>query len=115
VGGHGERTNKQVVAAICDLLDQLLPAGAPHARLITPVTDRPGHDRRYSIDPTQTSSELGWRPRHSFEAGLEATVCWYLEHQPWCRQVRNQCDYSGERLGALAENTKRDPAPRYVT
>jgi dTDP-glucose 4,6-dehydratase len=99
VGGHGERTNKQVVEAICGLLDQLLPAGDPHARLITPVTDRPGHDRRYAIDPSRISSELGWQPRHSFEAGLEATVRWYLEHHDWCRQVREQGGYSGERLG----------------
>ena len=103
VGGHGERTNKQVVEAICTLLDQLLPAGAPHARLITPVTDRPGHDRRYAIDPTRISSELGWQPRHSFEAGLEATVRWYLEHQDWCSQVREQGGYSGGRLGVLTQ------------
>ena len=90
VGGHGERTNKQVVAAICDLLDQLLPAGAPHARLITPVTARPGHDRRDAIDPTRISSELGWQPRHNFEAGLEATVRCYLDHQDWCAQVHEQ-------------------------
>jgi dTDP-glucose 4,6-dehydratase len=101
VGGHGERTNKQVVEAICGLLDQLLPAGAPHARLITPVADRPGHDRRYAIDPGRISSELGWRPRHSFEAGLEATVRWYLEHRDWCGLVRQRAGYSGERIGRL--------------
>ena len=67
VGGSGsngtarERTNKEVVEAICSALDDLLPAGAPHSRLVTPVTDRPGHDRRYAIDPTRISSELGWR------------------------------------------------------
>ena len=99
VGGHGERTNKQVVESICTLLDQLLPAGAPHARLITPVTDRPGHDRRYAIDPARISSELGWQPSHSFEAGLEATVRWYLEHQDWCSQVRARAGYYGQRIG----------------
>jgi dTDP-glucose 4,6-dehydratase len=99
VGGHGERTNKQVVESICTLLDQLLPAGAPHARLITPVTDRPGHDRRYAIDPARISSELGWKPSHSFEAGLEATVRWYLEHQDWCSQVRARAGYHGQRIG----------------
>ncbi len=81
VGGHGERTNKQVVEAICTLLDELKPTGAPHSRLITPVTDRPGHDRRYAIDPTRISGELGWQPRHNFEEGLSATVRWYLEHR----------------------------------
>jgi dTDP-glucose 4,6-dehydratase len=81
VGGHGERTNLQVVEAICILLDELKPTGAPHSRLITPVTDRPGHDRRYAIDPTRISAELGWQPRHNFKEGLAATVRWYLEHQ----------------------------------
>jgi dTDP-glucose 4,6-dehydratase len=108
VGGSGsngtasERTNKQVVEAICSLLDQLQPAGAPHARLITPVADRPGHDRRYAIDPTRITTELGWQPRHSLEEGLAATVRWYLEQQPWCRQVRERAGYGGGRLGVLA-------------
>jgi dTDP-glucose 4,6-dehydratase len=101
VGGHGERTNKQVVEAICGALDQLLPAGAPHSRLITPVSDRPGHDRRYAIDPTRISTELGWQPRHSFEEGLAATVRWYLQQQGWCQRVREQGGYSGGRLGML--------------
>ena len=87
VGGQGERTNKQVVELICALLDQLLPAGAPHAHLITAVTDRPGHDRRYAIDPTRISSELGWQARHSFQEGLTATVRWYLENK---RQGRSR-------------------------
>ena len=102
VGGHGERTNKEVVVAICALLDQLLPAGAPHAGLITPVTDRPGHDRRYAIDPSRITSELGWQPRHSFEEGLAATVSWYLKQQDWCQRVWEQGGYSGGRLGVLA-------------
>ncbi|WP_411869758.1 dTDP-glucose 4,6-dehydratase [Vulcanococcus limneticus] len=80
VGGHGERTNRQVVEAICKLLDTLLPAGAPHSRLISSVRDRLGHDRRYAIDPTRISAELGWQPRHSIEEGLAATVTWYVEH-----------------------------------
>ncbi|MCP9847789.1 dTDP-glucose 4,6-dehydratase [Synechococcus sp. Lug-A] len=84
VGGHGERTNQQVVEAICILLDELKPTGAPHSRLITSVTDRPGHDRRYAIDPTRISGELGWQPRHNFEEGLADTVRWYLEHQRRC-------------------------------
>ncbi|MBM5794107.1 MAG: dTDP-glucose 4,6-dehydratase [Cyanobacteria bacterium K_DeepCast_0m_m1_088] len=102
VGGHGERTNKQVVHGICALADELQPSGAPHARLITPVSDRPGHDRRYAIDPSRISSELGWQPRHSFSDGLAATVSWYLEQQGWCRKVREQGGYSGGRLGLVA-------------
>ena len=65
MGGHGEHTNKQVVEAICSALDAMLPAGAPHSRLITPVKDRPGHDRRYAIDPSRISTELDWRPSHT--------------------------------------------------
>ena len=99
VGGHGERTNKQVVEAICALLDQLRPQGAPHARLITPVADRPGHDRRYAIDPTRISRELGWQPRHGFAEGLEATVRWYVDHLSWCKEVRQRAGYGGERIG----------------
>ena len=109
VGGHGERSNKQVVEAICTLLDQLIPGGAPHARLITPVADRPGHDRRYAIDPSRISSELGWQPRHRFEAGLEATVRWYLEHQGWCSQVRDRAGYGGGRLGVLGGTGQAAP------
>jgi dTDP-glucose 4,6-dehydratase len=99
VGGHGERSNKQVVEALCRLLDQRRPAGAPHARLITPVTDRPGHDRRYAIDPHRIISELGWQPRHDFEVGLAATVDWYLANLGWCEVVRGRAGYGGERLG----------------
>jgi len=88
-----------VVEAICARLDQRQPADAPHARLITPVADRPGHDRRYAIDAAKISAELGWRPRHSFEAGLAATVDWYCDHLDWCDQVRSHAGYVGERLG----------------
>ena len=87
VGGSGERNNRQVVEAICTLMDQLSPQGAPHARLITLVSDRPGHDRRYAIDPTLIQSELGWQPRHTFEQGLEATVRWFLNNLEWCETV----------------------------
>ena len=62
----------------------------------------PGHDRRYAIDPTRISSELGWQPRHSFEEGLAATVRWYLEQQGWCQRVWEQGGYNGGRLGVLA-------------
>ena len=102
VGGHGERSNREVVETICQLLDERRPEGAPHARLITRVADRPGHDRRYAIDPARISSELGWQPRHDFNSGLAATVDWYLQNQPWCQGVRQRAGYAGERIGTRA-------------
>ena len=102
VGDHGslsERTNRDVVETICALMDDLRPEAAPHARLITRVGDRPGHDRRYAIDANKITKELGWKPRHSFEKGLEATVSWYLDHLDWCQQVREHAGYNGERIG----------------
>ena len=110
-GDHGslsERTNREVVEAICGLLDRLRPEGAPHTRLITRVSDRPGHDRRYAIDATRISDELGWKPRHSFEAGLEATVRWYLDNLDWCAQVRARAGYGGERIGTQAAAATRE-------
>ena len=90
VGGDGERNNRQVVEAICTLMDQLRPEGSPHARLISLVKDRPGHDRRYAIDASRIRGELGWRPRHSFEQGLESTVRWTLDHRAWCEAMRSR-------------------------
>ena len=99
IGGHGERTNKQVVQTICALLDQICPQGSPYERLITRVDDRPGHDRRYAIDPAKISHGLGWQPRYRFEVGLAATVRWYLDHQDWCIKIRQKTGYEGERIG----------------
>jgi len=101
VGGHGERTNREVVESICAELDAAQAGGAPHTNLIRRVSDRPGHDRRYAIDPTRITTELGWHPRHDFRRGLEQTVRWYLDHQDWCGKVRNRAQYNGERLGTV--------------
>ena len=101
VGGHGECSNREVVETLCSLLDQLQPHGAPHSRLITRVKDRPGHDRRYAINPSRISNELGWQPRHDFRHGLEQTVRWYLNNLDWCSVVRNRAGYSGERIGQV--------------
>ena len=87
VGGNAERNNRQVVESICNLMDQLYPQGSPHVRLISLVGDRPGHDRRYAIDPTLIQSELGWKPRHTFEEGLETTVRWFLGNLEMQRQL----------------------------
>lgn len=80
VGGYGERTNREVVECICKHLDELLPRKAPHHNLIEMVSDRPGHDRRYAIDPTRIEKELGWSPRHDFSSAIKETVQWYLKH-----------------------------------
>ena len=98
LGGNAERRNIDVVNAICTIMDRLAPGGAPHARLITYVTDRPGHDFRYAIDCSHIGRELGWRPRETFESGLEKTVRWYLDNRPWWEAVRSG-QYRGERLG----------------
>jgi len=90
VGGDSERTNLQIVRAVCGLLDELRPDSAgPRARLITFVADRPGHDRRYAIDARKLERELGWRPRESFESGLARTVRWYLDNEGWVRDVQS--------------------------
>jgi len=100
VGGNAERTNLSVVEAICDLLDQRVPLAEGQTRrsLITYVTDRPGHDRRYAIDASKIERELGWRPAHAFEAGLAETIDWYLANDWWWRPIR-EGSYSGARLG----------------
>ena len=85
IGGNCERTNLEVVRALCGLLDELRPRpdGRAHAALIEFVADRPGHDRRYAIDAGKLARELGWRARETFESGLRRTVQWYLDHPDW--------------------------------
>ena len=100
VGGRNERTNLHVVGQICRLMDSLRPEGGPHDRLITHVTDRPGHDRRYAIDASKLEQELGWRAQETFETGIEKTVQWYLEHRDWWEPLRTRV-YGGERLGLI--------------
>ena len=87
---------------ICAVLDQLLPDSPhrPHERLVTFVTDRPGHDRRYAIDASKIARDLGWTPAESFESGLRKTVQWYLDNPRWWRRVQDG-SYQRERLGLL--------------
>ena len=112
IGGNSEHRNIDVVRAVCRTIDELVPDPAgPHERLITFVTDRPGHDLRYAIDAGKIASELGWRPSHSFDAGLRETVRWYLDNRLWWERVRSgayhrahdetseRVGYGGERLG----------------
>jgi dTDP-glucose 4,6-dehydratase len=100
IGGNAERTNLQVVETICDLLDARIPLADGRSRrdLITFVTDRPGHDRRYAIDASKINRELGWLPTESFETGLAVTVDWYLNNDWWWKPIR-QGNYAGARLG----------------
>jgi len=87
IGGNSEKTNLEVVHAVCTILDELHPAGAPHAKLITYVKDRPGHDQRYAINAEKIRCELGWEPQERFEKGLRKTVEWYLANGEWVRGV----------------------------
>lgn len=87
IGGNSEKTNLEVVHAVCAILDELHPAGAPHAKLITYVKDRPGHDQRYAINAEKIRRELGWEPQERFEKGLRKTVEWYLANSGWIQNV----------------------------
>mgnify|MGYP001073348866 CR=1 FL=1 len=97
-GGRTERTNLEVVQAICAILDEELP-GNNHAELIRFVSDRPGHDERYAVDPSKAERELGWRPRTDFEQGLRDTVRWYLQNEGWWGSILDGT-YRLERLGS---------------
>jgi dTDP-glucose 4,6-dehydratase len=102
VGGDSERRNIDVVRAICAAVDAIRP-GLPHApctSLITSVKDRPGHDRRYAIDFDRIESELGWRPRFTFDEGIGRTVAWYVEHTAWVENVSSG-GYTRTRLGVI--------------
>ncbi len=111
LGGGAERTNLQIVDALCAHLERELPAAdnpalaaaqvASYAALKSFVADRPGHDRRYAIDASKLRRELGWRPAHDLDAGLAETVRWYLSHRAWCQAVQAG-SYGRERLGLTA-------------
>lgn len=98
IGGETECSNLQLVQMLCGILDRLRPGTTPYADLITFVADRPGHDARYAIDPARIRDELGWRPSVTLEEGLERTVRWYLDHEPWWRALQGR-DGVGRRLG----------------
>ncbi len=101
VGGHNERTNLQVVQAICAILDDLRPRedGKSYAEQITFVKDRPGHDQRYAIDPTKIMTELGWQPQETFDTGLRRTIQWYLDNEAWWMPLRKAAE---TRVGTKA-------------
>lgn len=109
IGGHNEKQNLDVVLRICDLLEELAPAkpqGVKQYRdLVSYVTDRPGHDKRYAIDAGKIERELGWTPRETFDSGIRKTVQWYLDNQPWCRRVQDG-SYR-QRLGTGTQGEKK--------
>ena len=99
IGGENERTNLELVKTLCGILDRLRPRdGGCYADLITFVTDRPGHDARYAIDPSRIRDELGWRPSVTVEEGLAKTVQWYLDNESWWKPLLNRTGV-GQRLG----------------
>jgi dTDP-glucose 4,6-dehydratase len=105
VGGNNERTNLQVVEAICAVLDELVPPTArakvsSYRELITFVSDRPGHDQRYAIDATKLRTQLGWAPEETFDTGIRKTVQWYLDNAWWWQPIRER-KYAGQRLGSV--------------
>src|SRR5579872_7053080 len=104
VGGRNERTNLSVVESICDLLDEIRPRAGSRRSLISFVTDRPGHDRRYAIDATKLEKELGWCAEESFETGLPKTVRWFCENASWWQVILDR-GYDAGRVGSGAART----------
>lgn len=113
IGGEEERTNQEIIDGICSILEECFPA-SQNSKLLERscgryvdlkqfVEDRPGHDKRYAINPNKIKSELGWAPQHTFEGGLRKTVEWYIAHRDWCKQVLGD-RYEGQRLGILAHD-----------
>ena len=101
IGGHNEIKNIDVVRTICSILDELVPNNFnKYEELIIHVDDRSGHDVRYAIDASKIEKQLNWLPSETFETGIRKTVIWYLDNQPWCKQVQNG-SYLGERLGTI--------------
>lgn len=114
VGGRAPIENIAVVQQICDILDDLRPASLPRRNLITHVIDRPGHDRRYAIDPSKIEAELGWRAQETFASGIARTVAWYLQNEAWWGPLRKGV-YSGTRLGLLPAAPDNNSEPNTET
>ncbi len=106
IGGNNEKSNFEVVNIICEFLDRKISRESKYSDLISFVKDRPGHDKRYSINSELLSKTLGWEPSHSFEEGINKTIEWYLANQKWCANILSNSGYSGERIGL--ENNKRN-------
>ena len=103
IGGHNEKSNITIVKTICEILDDLIPhPEGSYANLITYIKDRPGHDRRYAIDPSKITNELGWKPKENFETGIRKTIKWYLENKNWCERVKSGAyrDWTNKQYGS---------------
>lgn len=98
IGGHNEIKNIDVVRAVCQILDEMVPAKSKYENLITHVSDRPGHDMRYAIDASKIKEQLNWSPDETFSSGIRRTIEWYLTNSQWCQNVQDG-SYQGERLG----------------
>jgi len=105
IGGHNEKKNIDVVQEICQILDELKPTTYSYSTLISYVADRPGHDLRYAIDSTKIQKDLNWKPRETFETGLRKTVKWFLNNEPWWKNVLSG-DYRMTRIGVDIGNKK---------
>jgi dTDP-glucose 4,6-dehydratase len=99
IGAGEQRRNLDLAGMICDLVDRIVPRNQPSRSLMTHVTDRPGHDHRYAIDPSRVRVEIGWRPQRSLAEGLESTVRWYVDQKDWWEDIFQSGRYGGERLG----------------
>lgn len=109
IGGWNEKTNLEVVHALCDILDRLAPKEVSYRSQITYVTDRPGHDRRYAIDARKIERELGWKPAESFDSGIRRTVQWFLDNQAWVQDVQ-----SGDYLEWVKQNYEERDAAKEI-
>ena len=101
IGANNEKRNKDVVFLICDLMDKIRPKNNSYKDLITFVDDRPGHDRRYSIDSSLIRNQLNWSPLTNFEEGIEMTINWYIKNEKWSKERYDKSGYKGERIGLI--------------
>jgi dTDP-glucose 4,6-dehydratase len=104
IGARNQRTNLQLVQAICDIIDEIIGDGVGRRELIKFIADRPGHDFRYAIDPSKVENALGWSPVETFEMAIRRTVNWYIASRSWWKPIRQKV-YTGERLGQIIQRS----------
>ncbi len=101
IGGNNEQTNLEIVEKICSTMEYLKPRNFKYSELIEFVEDRPGHDKRYAIDPKKIISQIGWSPKVDFDIGLRETISWYINNTEWCLKELKRVNYHGERIGLI--------------